>query len=216
MTAPYTLFIGTQTWSSWSLRPYLALTATGQSFEMVKLRLRLPETKAEILKISPSGKVPALKLPDGEVLWDSLAICEYLAERHPEAGLLPDDAKARALARCYAAEMHAGFPDIRDQLGMEFARTLPMPQLREDTKFQLKRIITAWQSALARFGGDFLFGRLSIADCMYAPVVSRFRTYGVALPAPVQAYADRIWALPAMQNWLKGSEAEIAEGLGRY
>ena len=216
MTASYTLFIGTQTWSSWSLRPYVALMATGQAFELVKLRLRLPETRAEILKISPSGKLPALRLGDGEVIWDSLAICEFLAERHPEAGLLPQDAKARALARSYAAEMHAGFADIRDQLGMEFARTLPMPALREDTKIQLERISAAWQSALTRFGGDFLFGRLSIADCMYAPVVSRFRTYGVVLPADVQAYADRIWALPAMQNWLKGSEAEIAEGLGFY
>ena len=212
MTAPYTLFIGTQSWSSWSLRPYVALMATGQPFEMIKLRLRVPETKAEILKISPSGKVPALKLPDGEVIWDSLAICEALAERHPEAGLLPDDAKARMLARCYAAEMHAGFPDIRDQLGMEFARKLPMPELRDDTRLQLERIISAWQSALTRFGGAFLFGRLSIADCMYAPVVSRFRTYGVVLPAPVQAYADRVWALPAMKNWLKDSEAEIDEG----
>jgi len=216
MAAGYTLFIGTQTWSSWSLRPYVALMATGQPFKTVKLRLRTPGTRDDILKFSPSAKVPALKLPESEVIWDSLAICEFLAERHPEAGLLPADPMARALARSYAGEMHAGFPDVRDQLGMEFARILPMPELRHYTKVQLERIIGAWQSALERFGGDFLFGRLSIADCMYAPVVSRFRTYGVVLPPAVQAYADRIWALPAMQNWLKGSEAEIAEGLGRY
>src|SRR6185312_10563257 len=131
---------------------------TGQPFNTVKLRLRTPGTRDDILKFSPSAKVPALKLPEGEVIWDSLAICEFLAERHPEAGLLPADPMARALARSYAGEMHAGFPDVRDQLGMEFARILPMPELRDDTKVQLERIIGAWQSALARFGGDFLFG----------------------------------------------------------
>jgi len=215
MAARYTLIIGTRNISSWSLRPYMALMATGVPFETVAIRLRTPETRDAILKFSPSGKVPALKVEGGETLWDSLAICEALAERHPEAGLLPADPRARAMARCYAAEMHSGFPDVRDQLGMDFARTQPMPELRPQTQQQMDRIIASWQEALQTYGedGGFLFGQFSIADCMYAPVVSRFRTYGVALPPPVQAYADRIWALPAMQNWLKDAELEVVAGL---
>src|SRR5689334_3579055 len=215
MAALYTLIVGTRNISSWSLRPYMALMAIGQPFETVLMRLRTPETRDAILQYSPSGKVPALKIADGETLWDSLAICETLAERHPEAGLLPDDPRARALARCYAAEMHSGFPDIRDQLGMDFARTQPMPELRPQTQQQLDRIIGSWDDALKTYGkdGGFLFGRFSIADCMYAPVVSRFRTYDVALPPPIRAYADRIWALPAMQAWLKDAQQEVADGL---
>ena len=215
LAGPYTLIIGTRNISSWSLRPYMALVATGQPFETVWVRLRTPETKQEILKHSPSGKVPALKIAGSETVWDSLAICETLAERHPAAGLLPDDPVARALARAYAAEMHSGFPDVRDQLGMDYARQQPLPELRPETKQQCDRIIGAWETALNRFGGrgGFLFGRFSIADCMYAPVVSRFRTYGVALPALVQAYADRMWALPAMQSWLEGAQQEVADGI---
>jgi len=111
--------------------------------------------------------------------------------------------------------MHAGFPDLREQLTMEFARTLPTPELRAATKAQIARIISAWSDALGEFGknGGFLFGRFSIADCMYAPVVSRFRTYGIAVPPDVQAYCDRIWALPAMAEWGRASKAEIDAGL---
>ena len=211
--AGYTLFIGNQEFSSWSLRPYMALTATGQPFKTVKVRLRQPQTKAEIRKFSASGKVPALKTEAGEVFWDSLAICEILAERHPEAGLLPGDATARGLARSYAAEMHSGFPDVRDQLGMAYSKSQEMPELRPETQAQMERIIEAWESALERYGEEgFLFGRFSIADCMYAPVVSRFRTYGVKLPTASSAYAKRMWALPAMQDWLKGAEQEVADG----
>jgi glutathione S-transferase len=211
----YTLVVGTRSWSSWSLRPYMALVATGARFETICVRLRQPETKAEILRHSPSGKLPLLKTQEGERIWDSLAICESLAERHPEAGLVPDDAKVRARARSYAAEMHSGFPDLRDQLTMDFARTLPLPDLRPETGQQVARIIAAWEEALAAHGGEggFLFGRFSIADCMYAPVVSRFRTYNLALPAASAAYAARVWALPAMQNWLKEAEAEVAAGI---
>ena len=212
--ARYRLMIGTQSWSSWSLRAYLALMATGQPFEVIKVRLRQPETKAEILPFSPSGKVPALKTDAGETFWDSLAICEILAERHPEAGLLPEDATARGLMRSYSAEMHAGFADVRDQLGLAYSQTLPMPELRPETQTQVARIIEAWEQALNRYGEEgFLFGRFSIADCMYAPVVSRFRTYGVSLPTASSAYAKRIWALPAMQDWFKGAEQEVADGL---
>lgn len=214
----YTLVVGTQNWSSWSLRPYVALKATGAPFELVVVQLRKkdsPTTREQILKHSPAGKVPILKIDDLTV-WDSLAICETLAERHPEAGLLPADAAARALMRSYACEMHSGFPDVRDQLGMEFARRLPMPELRDDTKVQVARIIEAWEHALKSFGGDFLFGKLSVADCMYAPVVSRFVTYGVEVPPLVQGYIDRMMALPAMQDWAAASKKEVDAGLGSY
>jgi glutathione S-transferase len=218
MPARYTLIVGTQNWSSWSLRPYMALSAIGQPFETMVLRLRRPETKEEILKFSSAGKVPVLKIAEegkNLTVWDSLAICETLAERHPQSGLLPADPGTRALARSYAAEMHSGFPDLRDQLGMDFARHLPLPELRVETSQQIARIITAWEQALNTTQDDagFLFGRFSIADCMYAPVVSRFRTYDVALPPMVKAYTERVWALPGMQAWLKASEKEVADGI---
>jgi glutathione S-transferase len=212
----YTLIVGTQTWSSWSLRPYMALMAVGAPFETKVIKLReVPATKTAILQHSPAGKVPVLEF-DGQTVWDSLAICETLAERHPEAQLWPQDPKARARARAYSAEMHSGFPDVRQQLTMEFGRTMPAPELKQETEDQLSRIITAWEDALAASGGPFLFGKFSIADCMYAPVVSRFTTYGVEGPARSQAYMEKIWTLPGMQNWLKASQKEVADGLPTY
>jgi glutathione S-transferase len=209
----YTLIVGTQDWSSWSLRPYLALMATGAPFAMEVVRLRIANTSREtILKYSPAGKVPVLKY-DGKTVWDSLAICETLAEQHPEAQLWPQDAGLRARARAYACEMHSGFPDVRDQLGMDFARNLPLPDLRPDTRVQLDRIIAAWDEALAAQSGDFLFGKFSIADCVYAPVVSRFTTYDVPVPPRIKSYMEKIWALPGMQNWLAASQKEVAEGI---
>jgi len=218
--ARYTLIVGTRNWSSWSLRPFVALKAAGLAFETVDIRLRqteAPTTREQILKHSPAGKVPVLKIEEnGETLtvWDSLAICETIAERYPEAGLWPDDASARAIARSYSCEMHSGFPDVRDQLSMDFAGKQPLPELREDTKTQVARIIAAWSDALSTYKGDFLFGRLSVADCMYAPVVSRFETYGVEVPTAVRAYMDRVLALPAMQEWKVAAEKEVAAGLG--
>jgi glutathione S-transferase len=213
----YTLIVGTQEWSSWSLRPYMALMATGAEFKLQVIKLRQPQTRNTILKLSPAGRVPILKF-DGQTVWDSLAICETLAERHPKAGLWPKDAKLKAKARSYAAEMHSGFPDVRQQLTMAFASTLPLPELRPETKEQIDRIIAAWDEALKKHGGKdgFLFGKFSIADCMYAPVVSRFTTYGVKVPKRVKAYMDKVWALPAMQNWLKASQKEVASGVGRF
>ncbi len=217
----YTLIVGTKGWSSWSLRPYLALCATGQVFEETLIQLRETQhnaTRDAIRKFSGAGRVPVLKIEDGGrtvTVWDSLAICETIAERHPEAVLWPDDWAARAQARAICAEMHSGFPDLRDQLGMDFARTLPMPDLRPQTKEQIERILFIWETALAEHGasGGFLFGRFSIADCMYAPVVSRFTTYGVNVSAPVKEYMARIWALPGMQAWLKASKQEVADGV---
>jgi len=215
----YTLIVGTKEWSSWSLRPYVALRATGAPFEEVLIPLRRQNfTGDEIKRYSKAGRVPILKIAEGgreALVWDSLAICETLAERHPEARLWPADPLVRAEARSYAAEMHSGFPDLRDQLSMSFTRTLPLPELRDATRQQIARIIEAWASALARFSsaGGFLFGSFSIADCMYAPVVSRFTTYGVDVPAPVKAYMQRVTALPAMRDWGAAAKKEIEAGL---
>src|SRR3954470_19915133 len=157
--ARYTLIVGTRNWSSWSLRPFLALSATGAPFETVDIRLRKkdhPTTREQILKYSPAGKVPVLQIEEnGKTLtvWDSLAICETVAERHPDANLWPADAGARAIARSYACEMHSGFPDLRDQLTMDFVRKKPLPELREDTHKQIARILAAWQEALATTKG---------------------------------------------------------------
>jgi glutathione S-transferase len=217
--AQYTLIVGTRSWSSWSLRPYVALRATGVAFDTVDIRLRkkdAPTTREQILNFSPAGKVPVLTIAENGkslTVWDSLAICETIAERHPETGLWPDDPAARAVARSYAAEMHSGFPDLRDQLTMDFARKKPLPELREDTRMQIARILQAWQDALEAHKGGFLFGRFSVADCMYAPVVSRFETYDVDVPAPVRGYMDRMLALPAMQEWRAVSKKEIEAGL---
>ena len=216
MSTHYTLIGGTKDWSSWSLRPYMALRHIGVPFGEEIVPLRREATSPEILKYSPTGRVPVLRIEEGGaryVVWDSLAICETLADRHPEARLWPDDLKTRAVARAYAAEMHSGFPDLRQQLTMDFARRLPMPALRDETRGQIARIMDAWSAALADSGGDFLFGRFSIADCMYAPVVSRFATYGVEVPAAVRGYMDKMLALDSMRDWGKASRAEVDAGL---
>ena len=173
----------------------------------------------EITKFSKAGRVPILKIEENGrsvTVWDSLAICETLAERHPEAKLWPHDAFARAEARSYAAEMHSGFPDVRDQLSMDFARrNARCPICATPPSAQLARIIDAWSSALERFGkdGGYLFGGFSVADCMYAPVVSRFVTYGVNVPAIVKAYMDRVMALPSMRDWGADSQKEVDAGI---
>jgi glutathione S-transferase len=217
----YRLIVGTKDWSSWSLRAYLALLATGQPFEEVMIRLRdidADATKNAIRKYSAAGRVPVLEIVEAGktiTVWDSLAICETLADRHPEAQLWPKDWAARATARAYAAEMHSGFPDLRDQLSMDFARQSKLPELRPATESQIARILSSWENALAQFGSDggFLFGHFSIADCMYAPVVSRFTTFGIPVSPPVKDYMARIWALPGMQSWLKDSQKEVADGI---
>lgn len=218
MLARYTLTIGTKDWSSWSLRPYMALRAIGVPFEQDYIPLRRNSTTEEVSKRTPAGRVPVLRIEDGGtslIVWDSLAICETLAERHPEAGLWPADPRLRAQARSYSAEMHSGFADVRDQLTMDFARRLPTPSLRDETRTQIARILQAWTSALSEHGkgGGFLFGRFSIADCMYAPVCSRFVTYGIELPPLAKAYVDRMFALPAMREWDQDAQREIEQGL---
>jgi glutathione S-transferase len=215
MGAHYTLYIGNKNLSSWSLRPWLVMKMAKLPFEEALVRLHMPESKRRILAHSPSGKVPALKIEDGGVsqtVWDSLAICETLAERHPEAGLWPDAASARAHARSIAAEMHSGFPNLRRALSMEIAARLPTPALEDDVQADIARVIAIWTEALDRHesGGGFLFGRFSIADAFFAPVVTRFETYAIHLPAVAQAYAQRVLALSPMREWAAAAKAEAA------
>jgi len=220
MAARYTLILGTKNWSSWSLRPYLAMRATGAAFDEIVVPLRRETSSPEIRKYSPSGRVPVLRIEEGgetTTVFDSLAICETLAERHPQAGLWPADWRVRALVRSYAAEMHAGFAPLRNALPMEIAQRRPTPDFGDDVKADIARILGAWTDALTRYGrdGGFLFGRFSIADCMYAPVVSRFRTYGIAVPPIVEGYSERMFALPAMRDWIAAAHEEIEGGLPR-
>ncbi len=198
--AERTLVIGTKGWSSWSLRPWLALRQAGLSFDEVLIPLRRPETAAAISRYSPSGKVPVLI--EGDVrIWDSLAICEYAAELAPE--LWPADARARAVARSVSAEMHAGFMELRRLMSMDVTARLPAPEPTAALQAEIARILELWHDCRTRFGrsGPFLFGAFSVADAMYAPVVTRFVTYGVELSPIARAYVESITALPAMRDW---------------
>jgi len=200
MPAPMTLVLGTKRFSSWSLRPWLAAKMAGLAFDEIGVTLRQPETKAEILKHSPSGKVPCL-IHGSLTIWDSLAICEYLAELTP--GLWPEEREARAVARAVSAEMHAGFPNLRNACSMDVCQVTPLADIPPEVQAEIQRITALWNDCRKRFGqqGPFLFGKFSIADAMYAPVVTRFTTFALPMDAVSQAYADAIWALPAMQEW---------------
>lgn len=202
MSANMTLVIGTKRFSSWSLRPWLAAKMAGAEFDEVLIALRQPETKAEILKHSPSGKVPCL-IHGGVAVWDSLAICEYLAELHPT--LWPEGREARAVARSVSAEMHSGFPNLRNVCSMDIGALTPLAEVPPEVQAEVDRIQAVWADCRARFGakagGPFLFGRFSIADAMYAPVVSRFTTFAIKMDPASRAYCDAIWSLPALQEW---------------
>ena len=206
--ADLTLVIGNKNYSSWSLRPWIALKQIGVPFHEIRVPLGQPDTRARILEHSPGGKVPILK--DGAiVVWESLAILDYLAEKFPAAGLWPTDAAARAEARSVAAEMHAGFVALRQQLPMDIRSRKPL-KADAAAEADIARILEMWRGARARHGtgGPFLFGRFGAADAMYAPVVTRFRTYGVKLDAVAAAYVDAVFALPAMQEWGAAAAAE--------
>ncbi|XXF78955.1 glutathione S-transferase family protein [Myxococcaceae bacterium GXIMD 01537] len=205
-----TLVVGSKNYSSWSLRPYLALAHTGQPFREVVIALDQPDTAAQISPHSPSGRVPALR--HGELLiWDSLAICEYLAETFPAAKLWPQDKAARAVARSVTAEMHSGFSALRSNMAMDIRGRKPgkghdAPGVKED----IQRIQQLWNECRARYGqgGSFLFGHFTIADAFYAPVVTRFVTYDVKVDAVGAAYRDAILALPAFQKWAQEGATE--------
>ncbi|MEA1677277.1 glutathione S-transferase family protein [Nitrospirillum sp. BR 11163] len=204
MSADLTLILGSKTYSSWSLRPYLALRHAGLAFDEVVIPLRQPDSKARMLAHSPAGKVPALvhRTAGGEItVWDSLAICEYAAELAPQAWLWPQDSAIRAHARSVSAEMHSGFMDLRRNLFMDLARTIDRPERVAKAAGDITRIQALWADCLARHGGPFLFGAFTIADAMYAPVATRLQTWKVPLTEASQAYVATIEGLPAMRDW---------------
>ena len=204
-----TLIIGNKNYSSWSLRPWLLLRQAGIPFDEVRIPLYAPGSTEALAAWSPSGKVPALH--DGDLrVWDSLAICEYLNERFPDKQLWPADAAARAVARSVSAEMHAGFSALREHMSMNIRARRPGQGRTPECLADVARILAIWTECRARFGGggNFLFGRFCIADAMYAPVVLRFQTYGVALEGAARDYADAVRALPALREWVAAGVAE--------
>jgi glutathione S-transferase len=212
----YTLVIGNKNTSSWSLRPWIAMRAAGIPFEETRIELRAPDKVQQILAHSPTAKVPALKV-DGEVIWDSLAIIEFLAETHAEAKLWPQERIARARARAISAEMHSGFATLRQECPMDFVARTPRETLSEACAADVRRILALWGDCRARFGtgGPFLFGQFSAADAMYAPVVSRFATYLPDLArygdnGRARDYVAAMLDVPAMQDWAAGAKAEVA------
>jgi glutathione S-transferase len=202
-----TLYVGSKRYSSWSLRPYLALSQSGLAFDCKTILLDRDTTKAEIAKVSPTGRVPILH-HDGLVVQDSLAICEYVAELAPDANLWPADRAARAKARAISAEMHAGFAALRGNMPMDACGDKRGQGHTADALADARRVQEIWREQLTKHGGPFLFGVFSIADAMYAPVATRFRTYGVDVDAPCRAYVDTIYALPAMRAWIADAARE--------
>ncbi|WP_313623752.1 glutathione S-transferase family protein [Achromobacter sp.] len=205
----YSLIIGNKNYSSWSMRPWIALRAAGIDFTEQKLGLFTDDFAQRVGEVSPAGLVPVLL--DGDfAVWDSLAICEYAAERHPAASLWPQDAKARARARSLAAQMHSGFGALRNAMPMNIEAHLPDVAIPEAAQADAARVQAIWQETRAQFGqgGPFLFGAFSIADAFFAPVVSRFVTYGIAATGPARDYMDAVLALPAMQEWMREARAE--------
>lgn len=205
-----TLVIGNKNYSSWSLRPWLALKQTGSEFREIRIPLDTPTTQESLRQYSPSGRVPVL-LDGSLVIWESLAICEYLAEQFPAAGLWPTDPLARAIARSVSHEMHSGFRALRQWMPMDCRATLPGQGREPGVQEDIERVTQLWKECRHQFGagGDFLFGSITIADAMYAPVVSRFLTYGVELDPVCAAYREAIWQWPALQEWVAAAREEV-------
>jgi glutathione S-transferase len=208
---PLTLVIGNKNYSSWSMRPWLALRANNIPFEEVFIPLYTdnPADKQRILSFSRAGKVPSLV--DGDItVWDSLAIIEYLAERFPEARLWPEDRAMRAHARSISAEMHSGFVPLRSECGMNLHRPVGPIALSADAKANVARVDEIWRDCRQAYGkgGPFLFGAFTGADAMYAPVVHRFRTYAIDVGAEARAYMETMMALPAFREWTEAGSAE--------
>jgi glutathione S-transferase len=207
--ADFTIYIANKNYSSWSLRGWLILKHTGAPFVEEVIPLEEAATRPAILRHSPSGRLPALH--DGKlVIWDSLAVGEYLAERFLDARLWPAASSARAMARSASAEMHSGFAAMRAHLPMNIRSSFPNRGVTPEVLADINRITALWRDCRKRFGegGDFLFGSFTIADAMYAPVVSRFRTYKIELDEESQRYADTVWALPSMQEWATAARNE--------
>jgi glutathione S-transferase len=197
-----TLIIGNKNYSSWSLRPWIAMKAAGIAFEEIVIPLYREGSKERLLRYSPAGKVPVL-IDDGVQVWESLAILEYLAEKFPQARLWPAEIAARAHARAIACEMHAGFQPLRQACPMNMWRPVKKRDLDGDVLANVRRIDALWADCRARFGsgGAFLFGAFGAADAMYAPVVSRFHTYAVDVGPAARDYMAAVMALPAWAEW---------------
>lgn len=214
-TTGYQLVIGNKAWSSWSLRPWLVLKRFGLPFEEIGVKLRQPDSKAQILAHSPAGKVPAL-IAGNFLVWDSLAIIEFLADRHPNLAIWPQNLEARAIARCASAEMHSGFQALRENCPMDILASKPVESLPETAELNVRRVITLWIDCRKRYGtkGDFLFSHFSAADAMYAPVASRFKTYLPDLAkygddGTAKRYIEAIFALPEMSEWTASAAREM-------
>jgi len=203
------LIVGNKNYSSWSLRPWIAMKVAGIAFDETVISLNAPDFKAVVSAHSGTGKVPVL-IDGGVAIWESLAILEYLAEKFPAAGLWPARPEARAHARAIAAEMHAGFVPLRRACPMNMRRPVRPLGLGDEAAANVRRIEAMWTDCRARFGagGPFLFGPFGAADAMYAPVVARFHTYGVAVGMAAQAYMAATMALPAWSEWTEAARRE--------
>ena len=203
------LVIGNKNYSSWSMRPWVLLRQAQIPFEEVQLKFDDGGRPQDVERYSPTRKVPVLVV-DGEPVWDSLAICEAVAEMHPDKQLWPAAAEARRVARSICAEMHSGFQALRNSMPMNIRARHPGKGVNPQSLQDIERVVSIWHSCRERFGsgGAFLFGRFGIADAYYAPVVTRFRTYAVKLPAGAQAYADAVHALPAVREWIEAARRE--------
>lgn len=203
------LAISNKNYSSWSMRPWVLLTQAAIPFQEVQLKFTDDGGVAGIEKWSPTGKVPVLWV-DGEPVWDSAAIFETVAELYPEKTLWPADPVARRVARSISAEMHSGFRGLRSAMPMNIRSSHPDQGRTPEALKDIARVLAIWESCRERFGdgGPMLFGRFSCADAMFAPVVMRFRTYAVPLPASAQHYVDAVFELPAVKAWCRGALAE--------
>jgi len=204
------LIIGDKRYSSWSMRPWLVLETIGAPFTEQIIALNKPDTRAQILQHSPTGKVPALISEHGTIV-DSLAICEYLAELFPKADLWPSDPAARAQARSACAQMHSGFVSLRSHMPMDLRRDQALEVISVDTQDDIERVVALWTEcrAASTEQGPFLFGKPSVVDAFFAPVAVRLRTYRVELPAAAAAYVDTIYQWPAFKRW---QQAGLEEG----
>ena len=205
------LVIGNKNYSSWSMRPWVLLRQAGVAFEEIQLWFDQNAHASGVEQYSPTGLVPVL-LVDAAPVWDTLAICETIAEMCPEQGLWPADAHARQLARSICAEMHAGFRDLRGAMPVNIRARHPGKGMNPAVRKDIDRVVAIWQSCRERFGGDgtMLFGDFGIADAYYAPVVMRFATYAVELPPVAQAYANEVRGLVAVQEWMAAARQETA------
>ena len=207
--ADFKIVLGNKNYSSWSLRGWLALKRCGVAFDEEVVPLYQDDWRARLLAVSPAGKVPVL-IHEGRTIWDSLAIVEYLAELFPAAGLWPDDRDARTMARAVAAEMHAGFAALRNDMPMNFRGDIQEPRGGDAVAADVARVVEIWRDCRIRHGagGPYLFGAFSAADAFYAPVAARFAAYEVALPAEAAAYRDAVLAWPDVEEWRRAAVAE--------